>query len=63
MPLRRLMIQREGRYISFVCDYCAAGVFESGKTDFSAAWQEAKDEGWTCSKDEDEEWSHRCPDC
>lgn len=44
------------------CDNCGDAAY-SGTLEFADAWQQLKDQGWRAVKDEDDEWTHFCPDC
>ena len=54
--------EKEGQLVRFICDRCQEE-HEIQSHSFSDAWQSAKDDGWRCFKNDDDEWEHRCPDC
>lgn len=54
--------EKDGQLCKFICDECQ-DVYEVNSHDFRDAWDEAKDEGWRCFKNSDDEWEHRCPEC
>lgn len=54
--------EREGQETTFTCDNCGETFTISGG-DFKDSWEAAKQDGWRCFKNDDEEWEHRCPDC
>jgi predicted RNA-binding Zn-ribbon protein involved in translation (DUF1610 family) len=53
--------EKNGQLVTFTCDHCGEELEIAG--DFQDAWQSAKDDGWRCFKNRDDEWEHRCPDC
>lgn len=53
---------KEGQHVVFVCDECEE-IYEIESQDFKDAWDAAKQDGWRCFKNSDDEWEHRCPDC
>lgn len=53
---------REGQLITFTCDQCGE-TFDISGGDFRDAWDSAKEDGWRCFKNDDDEWEHRCPEC
>lgn len=55
------MIGREENNVVFECDSCG-DVLEGVTSDFTAAWNRAKREGWHARK-VGEQWEHRCPKC
>lgn len=50
-----------GQLVTFTCDECGEEYEIVG--DFRDAWEAAKDDGWRCFKNDDDEWEHRCQDC
>lgn len=54
--------ERSGANVIFSCDICGEE-YEVYDRDFRAAWEDAKDDGWRCFKNDDDEWEHRCPEC
>lgn len=53
------MIERQYGHVIIVCDDCGE-TFMGGKGEpFEVVWADAKDEGWTVTKDGDE-WVHWC---
>lgn len=46
------------------CDFCEyQGFFEFGEDEFAGMIEEMKESGWKVFKDENDEWTHKCPDC
>lgn len=52
------MIERQYGRIIFVCDDCGE-THEASSREFNEAWAEARDEGWSATKD-GEKWVHWC---
>ena len=61
--------ERTSAGFEFCCDGCGEirppGKLARGsaKRDFGEEWSDAKDEGWRAIKDQNGEWTHRCPTC
>jgi len=55
------MIDRQKGDLVFECDTCGE-TYESATSDFSAAWNQAKRDGWRAKKI-GSEWVHTCPVC
>jgi hypothetical protein len=55
------MITRQHGNLVFECDTCDE-VLESATSDFGAAWNQAKRDGWRAKKI-GTEWVHECPNC
>jgi len=47
---------------SVSCDFCS-DYFEYESEDFSEVIEEIKIREWKFSKDEKDEWTHKCPAC
>lgn len=50
-----------GQSVIFTCDNCDEEYEAAG--DFRDVWEAARDDGWRCFKNSEDEWEHRCPDC
>ena len=57
------MHTRDGDQHIFECDECGEEFNGELGDDFHEAWATAKREGWRCWKDDDGDWTHRCPGC
>lgn len=49
---------REAPHI-WECDIC--GIYYEAEGSFTEAWESAKEKGWRCFKNQQDEWEHRCP--
>lgn len=56
------MIERQHRFIIFVCDGCDDDL-DTGTAEWDEAMEEFRAEGWRAIKGSDGEWTHRCPSC
>ncbi len=54
--------EKEGQLCIFTCDNCGDEA-EIQSHSFKDAWEELKDQGWRCFKNDDDDWEHRCQDC
>jgi radical SAM protein with 4Fe4S-binding SPASM domain len=54
-------IARDNGDVVFECDQCGE-ILEGITSDFNAAWNRAKREGWKAVKQSDA-WEHSCPKC
>ena len=45
------------------CDRCSTEFLEIEVDSFIEAVKELKREGWSVFKNEDDEWTHTCPEC
>lgn len=46
---------------TFECDEPGCEEEFDGEGEFQEAWNDAKDEGWRCTKDDAGNWCHWCP--
>jgi len=51
------------RLLIFTCDVCGEQDSFVDDADWDAAWRALKADGWRAHKDDDDEWTHKCPDC
>ena len=55
--------RRDDDDIVFVCDECDDEITIDGPVEFSDAWSQARDEGWSAVKEVGDLWEHYCPEC
>lgn len=53
--------ETKGQLVTFTCDNCGNEFSIAGS--WRDAWEAAKEEGWRCFKDDDDEWTHLCEEC
>ena len=62
-----MTVHREGkgmrRLLIFTCDVCGEQESFVDDADWDATWGALKADGWRAHKDDDDEWTHECPDC
>ena len=53
----------EGQLVTFYCDVTGCEATFSAAGSFKDVWEAAKQDGWRCFKNDEDEWEHRCPEC